>query len=252
MEKISENLSARTLFHFTTELKYLIQILEFNLRPRYCLEDTSWATSDKINKIEMAYPMVCFCDIPLSKIKKHLTTYGNYGIGLKKEWGFKKSLTPIIYSRKNAKTSRIVEELINWYTKNGEPNDLKYIISDIIMYMKPYYGKMYRNSEYKKTRFYDEREWRWIPEINRPDLKMHLEMQEYLDLEHKEKENKRIGKYYTLDFKPNDIKYLILNDDSEIDTFITKLEAIKGKYSPTTIKKLTTRILTTEQIKYDF
>jgi hypothetical protein len=252
MEKISENLSARTLFHFTTKLDYLIQILEHNFRPRYCLEDTSWATSTKIAKIEMAYPMVCFCDIPLSKIKKHLTTYGNYGIGLKKDWGFKKSLTPLIYSRKNAKTSRIVEDLINWYSSNGEPVDLKYIISDIIMYMKPYYGKMYRNAGYKKTKFYDEREWRWIPEINRPDLKMHLEIQEYRDQDFKEKHNTLIGKNYTLDFNPSDIKYIILNEDSEIDEFITKLEAMKGGYKPSTIKKLTTRILTTEQIKYDF
>jgi len=252
MEKISENLSARTLFHFTTKLEYLIKILESNFRPRYCLEDTSWATSDKISKIEMAYPMVCFCDIPLSKIKKHLTTYGHYGVGLKKDWGFKKSLTPIIYSRKNAKTSRIIDDLIDWYSQNGEPTDLKYIISDIIMYMKPYYGKMWRNSEYKKTKFYDEREWRWIPEINRPDLKMHLEYDEYINSELRESENRKIGKYYTLVFKPSDVKYLIINDDSEINTIINKLERIKGQFSQETIKKLTSRILTTEQIKYDF
>jgi hypothetical protein len=55
-----------------------------------------------------------------------------------------------------------------------------------------------------------------------------------------------------LEFEPNDIKYIIINDDSEIGEFVDHLRRVKGKnYSLHDIERLTTRIFTTEQIKTD-
>jgi len=68
------------------------------------------------------------------------------------------------------------------YLSNNQPKDLKYIISDLIMFTKPYEGTLWRNHDrLDLIRFYDEREWRWIPEINRHDCKIHLEYDEFLD-----------------------------------------------------------------------
>lgn len=75
-------LSANTLFHFTKEKNTLINILKTKFYPRLCLEDNFIFSKEST---KMAYPMVCFCDIPLSQINNHAATYGKYAIGLKKE-----------------------------------------------------------------------------------------------------------------------------------------------------------------------
>ncbi len=259
MAKISENLSSNTVFHFTNSIERLIGILSNNFEPRYCLEKTEYLSSRVLENIEMAYPMVCFCDIPLSKIKKHIGVYGNYGIGLKKTWSQKKNLSPIIYTRKNARTSKNIEQMINWSATNlnniiDDENleKLKSFVSDFIMFTKPYYGEMQREGKKIKRRFYDEREWRWIPKIERKDTYIHLDKESFSNKEFRENANRIVAKHYKLTFNPNDINYLIIDNDSEIDGFIERIEEIKNRYDSRTIKRLTSRIITKNQILNDF
>ncbi|WP_047444833.1 abortive infection system antitoxin AbiGi family protein [Alistipes sp. ZOR0009] len=254
MSKIAENLSAETLFHFTSSIDHLVNILKTNFSPRYCLEDSSYFSIKGYSNTEQAYPMVCFCDIPLSKIKSHLITYGEYGIGLSKDWGFKNNLTPLIYSRPNTKTSNAIENLITWYLNNNElkdSDDIKLITSELLMHIKPYEGKMYRNGKYELTKFYDEREWRWIPNIANDEIPLSIDKKTFNDSKTRDIYNEKICNYYSLKFTPQDIKYLIIKDDSEISSFIEKIESIKGFYDSKTIKILTTRIFTSNQIKFD-
>ncbi|PWK80346.1 hypothetical protein LX99_00811 [Mucilaginibacter oryzae] len=56
----------------------------------------------------------------------------------------------------------------------------------------------------------------------------------------------------TLSFEPQDIKYIIIKHDSEITEFINVLRSAKGKFSYNEVDRLTTRIITTEQILSDF
>lgn len=258
MVKLSENLSSNTLFHFTNSKTSLLRILKYNFMPRYCLENTDYLKGRAIEKIEMAYPMVCFCDIPLSKIKNHLDTYGNYGIGLKKTWGYRNSLSPIIYTRKGARTSDNLKNLINWSKKNlphlNEQSqiEIRSFLSDIFMFTKPYRGKMYRDGEYITRRFYDEREWRWIPQIKNDGVLRHLLKEEFLDSDFKFQQNKIVGERYRLNFTPDDINYLIIDNDGELDNFIRYIEKIKNGYDSATIKRLTTRIINRNRIVYDF
>lgn len=83
-------LSSTTLFHFTHEFDTLVKILEEGLWPRYCVE-RDWGDKDLI------IPMVCTCEIPLSKMSFHQNKYGKYGIGLSKKWAKKKGFTPVLY-----------------------------------------------------------------------------------------------------------------------------------------------------------
>ena len=63
----SNGLCLNTLFTFMTELRYLLSILENRMiSPRYNDETINYLRIPKIKKI--AFPMKCFCDIPLSKI----------------------------------------------------------------------------------------------------------------------------------------------------------------------------------------
>ena len=160
----------------------------------------------------MAYPMVCFCDIPLSKLKRHIGTYGNYGIGLTKNWGFKKNLSPVIYTKQKARTASNYEKLIKWYRQNfeEESNDQKakefsQLFSDFLMFTKPYSGKMYKNGKNKITRFYDEREWRWIPKVTNKEVWTHLNKEQFLDDSFRENANLMVSELYRLHFQPRDI-----------------------------------------------
>ena len=84
---MKETISSNCLFHFTNSAENLLNILENEFNPRYCLENLKFLDfSPKMTDyFEIAIPMVCFCDIPLSKIKTHISIYGNYGIGMKKK-----------------------------------------------------------------------------------------------------------------------------------------------------------------------
>lgn len=90
---------SHTLFHFTKSSKVLKLILKNGFWPRYCLEDVSWMGMDAEDAEYVAFPAVCFCDIPLSRIDEHVAFYGAFGIGLRKEWAVINNLNPILYGR---------------------------------------------------------------------------------------------------------------------------------------------------------
>ncbi len=82
-----------TLFHFTRTLTNLESILRDGLRFSYCFEEF-------VNGHGIALPMVCFCDIPLLRTPQHRKRYGNYMVGLSKDFFRQKTdfqLNPVMY-----------------------------------------------------------------------------------------------------------------------------------------------------------
>ena len=103
------NISANTLFHFTTDRKALLSILTNGLYVRYSLENYESLTD---GEAEIVFPMTSFCDIPLSQVKRHTSTYGQYAIGLNKSWGMRNKINPVIYTYPKSTTSDILNELV--------------------------------------------------------------------------------------------------------------------------------------------
>src|SRR5260370_37777432 len=103
---MSENISSNVLFHITPRLSYLKDILSSGFHPRYCPEYIIGADQDlAASRREIpsqAAPMVCFCDLPLSLIGRHLREYGQFGIGLTKDWGMKHGVTPVFYTHRES------------------------------------------------------------------------------------------------------------------------------------------------------
>src|SRR3989304_3361018 len=103
-------LSSETLFHFTDSIIKLKSILKNEFYPRYSLE--SYPLDPKESSIlEIGVPMVSFCDIPLSRVKEHVTIYGYYGIGMSKEWAEKKGLNPVLYLYNGSDLSLNIKEM---------------------------------------------------------------------------------------------------------------------------------------------
>ena len=127
-------------------------------------------------------------------------------------------------------------------------NDLT--ILNLFRYLKNYQGKLTRNIKtIQNYRFSDEREWRYVPSSRDIDLVVTLD--EYNTVSQKETVNEQLL-HLRLEFTPDDITYIIINEESEINDFINVLRSAKSKtYTHQQVERLMTRILTTEQIMTD-
>jgi hypothetical protein len=257
-------LSSETLFHYVSDKRYLISILQNNFRPRYVKEEFSFE-SNELNKI--ALPMLCFCDITLSSIDEHVKWYGRYGIGMKKEWALKKGLTPVHYYNPDSHAMKhLSDALLNM--RQGLNNGTSYhdvYISNYynLWFLKPYTGEQYNRFENKilQKNFYDEREWRYIPsldELKRLDegLKMSISGDELVRFEndhsYKNDLNKRLGESISLDFTPQDISYIIVGNEQERLEMIGAIKQVKSHFNRNTIELVFSKIISLEQILEDF
>ncbi|MBC7750940.1 MAG: hypothetical protein H7Z73_04360 [Candidatus Saccharibacteria bacterium] len=122
---------------------------------------------------------------------------------------------------------------------------------DILRYIKNYQGDLTRRDSTKSKkdyRFSDEREWRYVPPLNEECIL--FASKKYFDAN--KEETIESAQKLRLNFEPNDIKYIIIENDEEIPEFIEHVRSTKGKkYTHADIERLTTRILTSEQIKTD-
>ncbi len=275
MIKKSNTISANTVFHFTKNLSNLKNILKHGFYPHYCVE--SWELYFN-NKKALAVPIICFCDIPLSQIKDHIFNYGYYAIGLTKNWAIKNKVSPVLYSYKDSDLINCLSENLTYATnlndvfikaaqkiKNNKNiiDTFSSLLTNAIRtfsYMKPYEGNKWEDGKFlKKTiRFYDEREWRFVPIIKPNKKKDNTIPYPFLDsstFQFKkllEEANSKLVKY-KLAIAFSDIKYLIIKSENEIPKLINIIEhMIDTSFSKNQINILKTKILTVEQIVADF
>jgi hypothetical protein len=264
MEK--KYLSANTLFHFTSNIDNIINILKNEFSPRYCMEKFEFIGS---NNLEIAIPMVCFCDIQLAQILNHIENYGGYGIGLSKEWGVSNGINPVAYSIKGSVATEAISKVdvdMRILKNSGEITgeiltDLSQsidLLSHFIFFMKPYEGQAWNKKSFdgSHTRFYDEREWRYIPDLNcikTNKIRWFLNKDEYLNEDFRRDNNVRMSEISKLSFSPDDIKYIVVNSEDEILKLCKEIDNIKGdNYSQNKLNILKTRIISKEQILSDF
>ena len=214
-----------------------------------------------MSKLEQAAPMTCFCDLPLSKIESHLEFYGSYGIGLSKSWGEEKGLTPITYIHNNSTQINYIKQVGTLIFKAFDkdkfekiPYDKNPLIAlfELAAFFKPYSGQMWRISKYVDKRFYDEREWRYVPFISEKDNQYRLSKDEFLNDIKRASSNEVIGGKFALKFSASDIKYLIVQKEAEMVALSDALDIMTDVYSIEEIKILKTKIISSEQIKEDF
>lgn len=250
-------LSPNTLFHFTSCLENMLGILRYTFYPRYCYEEFDLVDNDGNRFMEHAFPMVCFCDITLSQLMNHLETYGRYGFGMTKEWGIRSGLNPVIYFNRNSHMAKNLMELTGWIVKSG--GRTTEVFGGVLEYLKPYEGILYRGGGVTRenVRFYDEHEWRYVPDVRvlkGNKIALAISRSTYQQAEKLKDANKKLERDETrLAFNADDIKYIIIDDESEINEMIRELRVIKGsKYDLDTIERLVSRIITVKQIEDDF
>jgi len=234
MARIRQNLSSDSLFHFVSKMDYLLDIIKKGFVARYCYENLPFLN------IPLGIPMKCFCDIPLGQIKVHIKNYKGYGIGITKKFAMNKKITPVIYVHNNSAT------LLNFLNNLGSSNSNS---SSVLPYFKIYEETQKVANVTSIKRYYDEREWRFIP----PNC-------DFLDLRKKTKKeiedeinksNKSLPTNYHFTIPLKDIAYLFVEKDIDVPLLIQEIKKIN--LIPNTDKDLLiSKIITARQIQYDF
>lgn len=266
--------AAKTLFHFTGKneqsenaIDTILSILKDGFRAGYCpevLEDIKNQININENPHIAFIPMICFCDIRLSQIKNHVENYGNYGIGLKKDFTNHQRLNPVHYINFTSGLhdtlgfilvcSKMVinEDAIIGIFKDIQQGhvissnstrpinipetidpifkalqDLRLGIVKLSAMQKPVRGyylnkdSILKSNQYesKSVNFYNEREWRHIPELNEDEIIV----QKDLFIKNQNLYNKSLEDKNLLFDIDNDVNYIILNKREELNTFSDKL-----------------------------
>jgi len=245
-------ISANSIIHYTDKFEKLQNILsDGGFQVNYSLEKVVTRGNKSFS---LAIPMVSFCDIPISEYKKHffklknkktLGYYGDYGLGLTKKWAEKNGLNPVLYIESNSFVGTSLRHTVERIVKNHYqlPNSLVHFPC----YTKNHQGPLERDGKIvdRAYRFYDEREWRYVPLQDQIKGPLFIPGKEY-SVE-KKYWNDRL-RNTQLSFDLDDISYIIVDNDKEIEDL---LSVLNDKYGATSKKDLPT-ILTSSQIIYDF
>ena len=256
-------ISANTIIHYTQELDTIFTIIEESrFRISYCLEKINTRGGQNYS---FAIAMVSFCDIPISDYKKHFSSskgkklgyYGDYGIGLTKKWAKKNGLNPVLYIDTNSFAGTALRRSIEFYSKENNIGVMDSFfeeeITQFACYSKNYQGDLYRKGklEQKDYKFYDEREWRFVPQ--QKDLQGEFVMLEAKNYTSNIDIYRQVLNESGLKFTLQDIAYIIVKNEDEIESLV---ERLSRKFNKSEEKKqlqiLLTKIITSEQIINDF
>ena len=240
---MKRKLSTDELFHFT-KFEHLLGIINYGFQPRYVLEHTflSWKFPSTPATVEFI-PMVSFCDIPLSMVDEHIGKYGTCAIGLAKEWGEQFGVNPVIYVNTNSIVGDAIAALGNSFRgykssmiAQGSDVQVFNMISQFMIALREidYFVKQYERKEdqrffinetvveIKKGRFYDEREWRFVPPniIGREGYEHWIiSIETYMNKDALAEVHKKMERF-SLDFELEDVKYIVCETQEQKEEII--------------------------------
>lgn len=238
-------LSSNILWHQTTVDGLRGILKEKGFFYSYSLETISSTDIE----VKAAFPMVSVCDFPLCEIGEYLKRYGGYSIGLSREWGVKHGLCPVWYCEATSSVlkmqlSRFNEVRKSYFDNDNAREDFNRFLH-LFSYIKNYEGVLPKKN-YGVYRFYDEREFRKVPTVDlleAKSIKPFLTSTNYQ--KYKDENKSSIIRSLKLSFEWEDIRFIIVNNDKNIDEMREIIEKKSGG------KKLRINYFTNEQIKED-
>lgn len=245
--------SEEILFHFTRERNILSLILrDFSFKVSYARERIVGGCK----KNKFAVPMVSFSNSHPSELGPIIKSYGKFGIGLTKKWAITENLNPVMYvSQESYLTIDFIEGIKHFFKiiensldTSGQDQLAFNNVMNMLRYIKNYEGKLKRANGEKISRyvFGKEKEWRFVPSIIREDIRAFVRKDKIRSNCQKMNHNKSVD-HIKLPFKIDDIVYIIVENESDIDALSKCLNGsmIHDKLQ---IDKLLSRICTCDEI----
>lgn len=241
---------SNTLFHFTKSRETLKLVLKNGFWPRYCLEDVGWLGYETHDYV--AYPMVCFCEIPLSRIEDHVGFYGEFGVGLSREWAETNGLNPVLYlAGENAMAQAFRETVAHSFRlpDKSQQEDALDTTRYLLAHVKPTAGTMIVDGEPVEKLFYQESEWRHVP--RNKEIPGYLVRSSYDAREDLDEANERTKSDAMLRFNSRDIRYIFVKSDSDIPDVINFISSELDQIIASDQKILMSRVLSLESLRED-
>lgn len=243
---------SNTLFHFTKSPETLKHILQGGFWPRYCLEDIGWLGLAKNTHDYVAYPMVCFCEIPLSRIDEHVAFYGEFGLGLTRSWAETNGLNPVLYTSRSSEIANAFKQLSSHAdrlpTKEDKNSALRYT-RHLLAHAKPTSGNMLINSDPVEKVFYQESEWRYVPTSS--DFPDFLRKDAFQDQDGLDAANALTRQHAMLEFSPRDIRYIFVKADSDIPDMVDFIYVNLRHHISSDQQMLMSRVVSLESLRHD-
>jgi hypothetical protein len=239
------NPRTQTLFHFTSSLDTLLRILREGFWPQYCLEDVRWL-GDKSTQW-LAWPMVSFCDIPISRLYAHTEFYGCYGIGVYRSNWSATGLNPVLYVSQDSTIRKFLRELI-LDSKKTNDDRMKTAAMAMMAYCKPMRGRVHGFRKHKD--FYSECEWRFISSVESCRENFFLSEKEFHNRRVLKRTNDALRKDEMLQFRPEDVRYIAVKSRDEVHNVIRFIDQTH-KHARAERDLLKTRIIALEELSSD-
>lgn len=203
------SVSTKSVFHFSS-FENILSILESkSFRVSYSKESFQF----RRDLVSFYFPMVCFCDLPLTMTGDHIKDYDGFAIGLKKDWAIGHGLNPVFYISELGLT--VTLEKLSYASFNHSEGKIGF--DHMFCFLKPIKGN--DNKRLKEKYFYNEREWRFVPML----AQFNDAYQQYYNESDfpKDLNAKIIGhRLYKLEFKVSDVDYIIVKSNSSKDKLV--------------------------------
>ncbi len=151
------------LFHYKDKAEHFYDMLRNGIWARFCEEDFTWLFG---TTTFIAFPVVCFCDIPLVANACHRDTYGRYSISISKSLAGVLDIKPIWYLQQG---TTITNHLVSRVTNGARPSldSIGVELRPLLPFLKATIGcQAARNTQVPSTEviaFEEEMEWRHTP-----------------------------------------------------------------------------------------
>jgi hypothetical protein len=205
--------------------------------------------------------MTSFCDLTIMQLANdsvHRQNFGEFGIGLTKDWGVRNKVSPVMYAHRTSQQTKRLNKLINVindYRNKGFSSKAVDIIEaemiDSFKFIKPYKGIYHKGKKIKNGTkaivYYNEREWRYCPSVHQysvlratiPDNK-----------QEKEKLNRKLREDL-IKFETKDVKFIVIKGKKD---FLIVSKTINDMVDLDDTQKsfLLTKIISFEEIREDY
>ena len=217
------------LYHYTNRLETIQRILENGFWPRFCAEDISWIVNEPRY---LMVPLVSFCDITIQLSAEHQAAYGNYAIGMSKEWGKRNGISPLFYVHGDGPLALYLQKYQRALTRTPlRPDDFG-DVWPLLPYIKPVTGYFpagqHTERDYTGIKDFDEEmEWRYVP----PNWKQSIYSINLYDGPARANASMQSEKTKESmhQFQPADIEVVVVNKEQERSILMHNNPELSGK-----------------------